>query len=287
MDLKPTRGERWVVRLLTVGVLLALGCARIATDAEFVFVSLSLLPVLLGAWVLGLSEGLSLATLAASMWLLGDAASNRPRSDVWVYAVNGLTHLLTYSAAVLLATRLHRRFERAHEHAFRDELTGLYNRRAFFELGEQLVDGAKRSARSMAIIFVDLDNFKAINDRDGHSAGDEALRMAANALSHGARDTDLLARLGGDEFVFLLSDVDAADATRAGERLMRSARLALGRFPGLSASVGIAWFEVVNLPLEELLAAADELMLDAKRGGKDALVFRAFGGTDGAPVTAH
>lgn len=111
--------------------------------------------------------------------------------------------------------------------------------------------------------------------------------MAANALSHGARDTDLLARLGGDEFVFLLSAVDAADATRAGERLMRSARLALGRFPGLSASVGIAWFEVVNLPLEELLAAADELMLDAKRGGKDALVFRAFGGTDGAPVTAH
>lgn len=161
-----------------------------------------------------------------------------------------------------------------------DPLTGMLNRRSFDEaLTAQLVQ-ARRYKRKGALLIVDLDRFKQINDEFGHVAGDEALRFVARVLASNLRETDtvgreaggLVARLGGDEFALLLPETDAAGAEAVGERLVAALAaepLRIGeREVRLGISVGAATFgggEIVSA--EDLLAAADRAMYVVKAAG--------------------
>lgn len=152
-----------------------------------------------------------------------------------------------------------------------DELTGLLNRRAFLaETGRRLAQ-QKRHRRPAALIFLDLDNFKPINDIRGHHAGDDALRAFATLLATTSRVGDVAARFGGDEFAVWLEDTDEAGAQRKTETLL-AAMSALDQTygaPGLpfSLSAGIV-ISNGDESLEMLLAGADQAMYRAKRSGK-------------------
>jgi diguanylate cyclase (GGDEF)-like protein len=114
------------------------------------------------------------------------------------------------------------RHAEALEAALKDPLTGLYNRRALVELLDREVRGSMRYGRSLALVLLDLDNLKAINDSRGHSAGDAALRALGSVLLEFVRRADLCARLGGDEFAVACPDTTAEDARRAGQRIERA-----------------------------------------------------------------
>ncbi len=155
-----------------------------------------------------------------------------------------------------------------------DALTGLLNRRAFFEEVAGRLELAERRQRAGALVYVDLDNFKLVNDRLGHPKGDEALRAIAGMLMDNARSGDLVARLGGDEFALWLDGADEAGAVnKANELLAQTATLAKSygadeRRP-LGLSLGIApYLPGMNLNLEQLIGRADLAMYRAKHGGK-------------------
>jgi diguanylate cyclase (GGDEF)-like protein len=145
-----------------------------------------------------------------------------------------------------------------------DELTGLYNRRGFFELAEQQLRLADRTKRSLTIVFGDLDEMKRINDVHGHETGDLALRDAASVLRSCFRDTDLIARIGGDEFAVMALDSDrsAEHALRARIAERVADRNSTGdRVFELSISVGFAHYDSERpRPLAALLAEADRAM---------------------------
>ena len=155
-----------------------------------------------------------------------------------------------------------------------DMLTGLPNRRAFHEELPKAMARAQRDNHDLAVLFLDLDGFKAINDAHGHEAGDELLRQLAGRISACIRKTDMVARLGGDEFVLILERLvlenDARDV--AGKILQEMGRAVdLGRVQvSLSASVGIALF-APNGPQspDQLVHAADQAMYVAKQAGKN------------------
>jgi diguanylate cyclase len=162
----------------------------------------------------------------------------------------------------------------------RDPLTGLFNRRRFEEALRHQLAYTRRYGNGGALLMIDLDRFKQINDEHGHAAGDRALCEVARVLSDNLRASDTLARdvdpvvarLGGDEFVALLPEVDGAGATAAAERLagaLAAAPLGVdGREIELQVSIGVATFDEHGLPgEEELLAAADQAMYVAKAGG--------------------
>ncbi|WP_431268221.1 diguanylate cyclase domain-containing protein [Dankookia sp. P2] len=166
-----------------------------------------------------------------------------------------------------------------------DALTGLLNRRAFLEdlgrrLRRQAQDPLRAGRAEGALLFLDLDNFKPINDRLGHEAGDAALVSVAGLLRELVRPTDMAARLGGDEFALWLEDADAAGAAgRAAAVCAAAARLdhRLGKgVPPITFSIGGAIRQpgTAETP-EALLARADAAMYDAKRGGRDAWVLAA------------
>ena len=163
-----------------------------------------------------------------------------------------------------------RRVERELEHrASHDPLTGLANRhRLQIEL-QKAIERAKQTNGSLALLYLDLDGFKAANDRAGHEAGDRLLQEVAQRLLRSVRQSDLVARLGGDEFVVLLPGCRDDDAARVvAENLRRHLRPAFALAGGsirLDASVGIACFPTHGKEAEALLAYADRAMYAAKR----------------------
>ncbi len=155
-----------------------------------------------------------------------------------------------------------------------DTLTGLLNRRVFIEEVSRRLIGAERSGHAGALGYIDLDNFKYVNDNLGHQQGDRALVAVADILRSHAGETELAARLGGDEFAFWIEDADEKRAT-AKAAALRAATVALARYSGDAAhpigfSIGIAVFEPqAGERLDQLMARADEAMYSVKKSGKN------------------
>ncbi|MGQ0538359.1 MAG: diguanylate cyclase, partial [Gemmatimonadaceae bacterium] len=153
-----------------------------------------------------------------------------------------------------------------------DELTDLYNRRGFLALAEQQLKLARRSRRELVLLFVDLDDFKLINDTYGHGEGDVALKRAAAILKKTFRESDIVARLGGDEFVILAAETGSSAGIV--DRLRRELRLRNKEdgYPyTLSFSVGAARFDPSNPPsIEALLQTADAMLYEQKREKRQA-----------------
>ena len=150
-----------------------------------------------------------------------------------------------------------------------DDLTGLYNRRGFADLGEQHLKLARRTARGVTMVFLDLDRFKTINDSLGHHVGDRALIRVADILRATFRQSDLIARLGGDEFAVLALEASGESANLLVERLrdrFRDFNQASREPYQLSVSIGMALHDGdLRVRLEDLLAEADNAMYEEKR----------------------
>jgi len=158
-----------------------------------------------------------------------------------------------------------------------DPLTGLLNRRGFYQAAEQALARTKRTGNHLAVIYLDLDGFKKINDSLGHNVGDELLQHVARQIKSVVRPYDSIARLGGDEFTILLDALNyCRDAAKVADKLMQllSTRYEInGEAFNLSASVGIACYPECGEDIETLLRAADMAMYDAKDNGRQCYRF--------------
>ncbi|MDA5109891.1 sensor domain-containing diguanylate cyclase [Brevibacillus thermoruber] len=161
--------------------------------------------------------------------------------------------------------------------AYHDMLTGLPNRRLLLDRMQQAIAKAKRSDQLLAVLFLDCDNFKEINDTWGHDVGDQFLQVLAKRLASCVRDVDTVARLGGDEFVILLtsleSDTEAAKvAARILDVLQQPWLIAKQRF-SITTSIGIAFFPHDGTDADQLLRHADQALYKAKSGGRNGYRF--------------
>ncbi len=190
-----------------------------------------------------------------------------------------LFHQLMVDACVHLCAlaleREHTR-QRIRQLAFYDGLTGLPNRSLLQAKADQAIAAASRSHDSLAVMFIDLDRFKQVNDSLGHPAGDELLRQIAHRLRQDLRATDIAGRLSGDEFVLVLPQCNADQATDRVERLLEllsSPVTVAGVALAASASVGIAMFPDDGRDMETLLHRADMAMYQAKSSGRGCFSF--------------
>jgi diguanylate cyclase (GGDEF)-like protein len=161
--------------------------------------------------------------------------------------------------------------------ASHDALTGLPNRRLFLEHLQQAMSRAKRHQGKLAVLFIDLDNFKDINDTVGHAAGDAVLHTIGQRLGHLLREVDTVARLGGDEFIILLDDVDDVQAIEHVAQRVLEAMVTPVPYGDedlvCGGSVGIARYPHDAHNVTELIASADKAMYRAKNGGRQRLCF--------------
>jgi diguanylate cyclase (GGDEF)-like protein len=162
----------------------------------------------------------------------------------------------------------------AEARASTDALTGLPNRRYFDEFVSLLGQG-RRAGDAVGILMVDIDRFKALNDKYGHPTGDAVLRGVAAAIVSAVREDDVPARFGGEEFVVLLRNPAPGVAVEVGERIRAAVRaLDFGDIgvPPVSVSIGVAVASGADHTVEELLAIADQNLYSAKRAGRDRVV---------------
>lgn len=149
--------------------------------------------------------------------------------------------------------------------ALSDPLTGLDNRRSLLDRADYEIVRHLRERRSFALVMIDLDGFKALNDRFGHDAGDELLCDVADALIAALRAQDTVARLGGDEFCVLAPQTDRPGSPQLATRIIRAVARASAGVEAVRASVGIALFPQDGRSVEELMRAADQRLFAAKR----------------------
>jgi diguanylate cyclase (GGDEF)-like protein len=256
-------------RILALGFLLATVAAVASLQAALAgSVDLSLLYfaiVLGGALFLPLPVALTLAAATAlvSVYVTRGADS--------VPLISFLARLVLYCYAALLTNNWERERRKLVRLTRIDELTGLYNLRAFREQVPVWLGPATRSGRPMTLMMLDLDGFKVVNDVLGHQVGNDVLRRAADILRVCSRIGDPVFRYGGDEFVILLSDTgrDGADAVarRIAQALVQLRPNLVGDQIALAFSIGIAVFPDDGDTAELLIAHADEALYRAKAKG--------------------
>jgi diguanylate cyclase (GGDEF)-like protein len=262
-------GYRLLVWGAAIAIVLSLGLFRSISEAEYALASAVLVPIVGVTWISGRRGGFVLTAIGMAAWIIADLVSGRHFSASWIPFANGATRLATYSFVVIVVASLHEGLLRERELASHDPLTGLLNRREFDDRGTAEVERSRRYGHPVAVAFIDLDNFKQINDRLGHAVGDKVLQSVASALHDSSRASDLVGRIGGDEFAVLLPELDRAAAHDLGTRIASGLGSALAPFSPVSASIGIAWFAAADVDFPSMLCAADALMYQIKSAGKN------------------
>lgn len=156
-----------------------------------------------------------------------------------------------------------------------DELTGLMSRRTFFEQFDALKQNAESSHHRITLAYIDLDDFKGINDKYGHNAGDKVLQTFATILINAARSSDIIARIGGEEFAIILPKTKIDDAHMILERIRKTVSSKIITIEGeeinISMSAGLAHYQGDALKIDKLVNQADKAMYQAKSEGKNCI----------------
>jgi diguanylate cyclase (GGDEF)-like protein/PAS domain S-box-containing protein len=200
-------------------------------------------------------------------------AMRKPTGEVMGY-VSVATDITERKRADAEVRRAHHRvrvaLEQEKDASRCDFMTGLNNRRAFYEMGEFEAKRAKRYQRAMTLVYIDVDNFKAVNDTQGHQAGDELLIQVGKTIKNGVRQTDITARLGGDEFVVLLPETDAAGGAVVSDKLHKTlaAEMEKNGWP-VTFSLGCVTSNETHLDFDDLVKESDALMYQSKKSGKN------------------
>lgn len=230
--------------------------------------------------------GFSVSFVSAAMRLVGEVFwPELIRDPLASGPANSLPFLASYIGTLLITlawlSALKDRAEGAlAELAFKDELTGLANRRRFHEAGRLLWVRARKEDTALTLVLLDIDHFKAVNDRWGHGEGDRVLRILGQAISELGRPGDLAARVGGEEFSLLLPGLDGRAAHGLSEYLREKLeeRLRLPDGSLVRFSAGIAQAGPKDESLDMLYRRADDALYQAKASGRDCAVISAGGG---------
>jgi diguanylate cyclase (GGDEF)-like protein len=206
--------------------------------------------------------------------LLPPSIISRLYGSVWLTVLSFEALLFTISVAFLLLAVTKERNELRHRTAaMLDPLTGVANRRSFMQDAAQLVNRKSANPRRTAVLSIDLDCFKSVNDSFGHGFGDRTLEIFADAARRSLRSSDLLGRLGGDEFVAVLSDTSRESAIVVAERIRANfaqSALKVDNKPiGATVSIGLVHCPDAEMDLRELLALADQALYRAKEFGRN------------------
>ena len=233
---------------------------------------LYIIPVLLVTWTEGLVWGVVFGL--ASITLREAVAWDQMPAATAVYwrLGNALAYVAVVAVAMAGLQKLRKSQAELARLVTQDSLTNVLNARAFVDrLGLEL-ERNRRYLRPLALMYMDLDDFKVINDTHGHQTGDAVLRLVADAMRTSVRTSDVVGRLGGDEFAVLMPETDAQLADAAAKRLVASLRDVFRGTPNVTASIGVVACTATEASTDDLLRRADRAMYDAKKAGKDRVV---------------
>ncbi|MDH3423543.1 MAG: GGDEF domain-containing protein, partial [Gemmatimonadota bacterium] len=237
-------------------------------------------PLAVLAWRSGRDGALVATVGCTASWVASNAWAGLAYSLTLVWIINTLMQLLSFLVVGLLIAAVRDALLREQGRSRTDPLTAMLNRAGFYEEAARLVALCRRTGRPVTVAYIDLDNFKAVNDSLGHEAGDDVLRTVAGLLRVAIRPSDVAARLGGDEFVVLFPEIGPSEAAATLERIRASLAAALDRGPlSVTGSIGAVTFVTVPARVEDIVSLGDSRMYLAKAGGRNRVSLHVVGET--------
>ena len=269
-----------VVIIVSVGILNHLAGPDLSTWILY------LIPIFLITWFTERWIGFLMSTITALTWLIADYTSGANYLDRAVPYWNYTARLCSFIIFTFILSALKSAMEKEKELSRIDFLTGVGNGRYFIELANMEINRARRNEHPLTVVYIDLDNFKTINDRYGHSTGDNLLRLVANTIKSNIRLMDTVARLGGDEFAILLPET-GPELAEAITRKLQKINLEIMQKNGwpVTFSIGVVTFIHPPTTVDEILKKSDNLMYTAKNNGKNMIKHEVSGIKEWPAVT--
>jgi len=258
-------------------LLILVGILDHATRYELSFSVFYLIPIALVSRRGRTQAAVVISVMAAITWLIADFASGHPYSHPLLPPWNTLVRLVFFLIVSISLVRMRFMIESLKALTQTDLLTGIGNSTGFRERAQVEMERSARYRRPFTMAYLDLDNFKEINDTFGHSAGDDLLVNVAKILKDNFRNTDIIARLGGDEFCVLLPET----RPKLAQRIISRFQIALSKELNhtertVTASIGIVTFLSPPKSVDEMIQKADRLMYQAKNSGKNRTMFKTY-----------
>jgi len=267
----------WIVT--GIAIIGLLGSLDYATGNELTLSLFYLIPIVLVTWFVDRKTGLFMSFISGLTLLGAEMAAGQTYSHPIFYLLNTLVRTLFYDVIVYLVAELQKSRREEQLAARTDFVTGAVNARYFNELLQMEISRIRRYPHPITLVYVDVDNFKLVNDLFGHKIGDDVLRCIAGELKAQLRVTDTVARLGGDEFVMLLPSTRQAEARLVVSKVYANLieEMAQRNWP-VTFSMGAVTCEFSPYSAEQLVNMADELMYEVKNSTKNDIRFRTWAG---------
>ncbi|MDX1976325.1 MAG: GGDEF domain-containing protein [Pseudanabaenaceae cyanobacterium bins.68] len=262
---------KFLLVILALILLGFIGFLDFQVPEEIVLSIYYLMPITLVTWFVGRGFGFlfSLGS-AATIFLINNPESCSGSTLPFVRHWNAAVALLLFLIVSATLAELHSALMRENKLSRTDGLTGISNRRDFLDIAKRVVADATRYRQPLTIAYIDVDNFKDLNDNFGHRYGDQVLQAIARELKASLRATDGAGRLGGDEFAILLPRVSYEPAIGVINRVHQSLTQAMKKQQfQVTFSIGVVSFNSPPISVDVLIETADSLMYEAKRKGKD------------------
>lgn len=265
--------------VVLVGALLVVGIAVLdnLTGRELSFSLFYLLPVFWFTWLLGKRAGMLASALCALTWWINEVASGQVYTHPGIYYWNSGIRFGFFLTVTLLLAKLKHTLAQDAVLARYDFLTGAVNSRYFYELLQLETERSCRYQHTFTLAYIDLDNFKIVNDRLGHQVGDRVLATVAEIAKTNLRSSDIVGRLGGDEFALLLPETDLKMGKAAIQKTQTCLLRAMQdqRWP-VTFSIGVVTLENLSLTPDEIIKIGDDLMYQVKGEGKNAIRYAIY-----------
>jgi diguanylate cyclase (GGDEF)-like protein len=276
--------------LVVLALLLVVlqGTINYLAGPDFSFVLFYLLPVAFTAWLVGRRAGYAISLACATSYFLTEFLSTRFDGREYLAFFNALARLAAFLLVAHFVDAFRHSLEHERELARTDELTGATNRRSFFEIAQSEINRARRHRHPFTVAYIDIDNFKELNDRFGHAAGDAVLREVTQEIKLNVREIDMVARLGGDEFVVLLPETDEAAARVVVNRVRANlGALAARKNWRVTFSIGVVTWTSPPRTVDMMIRQADDTMYEVKNTGKNRVAHLTISGEPASePVRA-
>ncbi|WKZ40285.1 MAG: GGDEF domain-containing protein [Anaerolineales bacterium] len=250
-------------------LIVLIGWLDYSAGSEIAFSFLYLLPISFVTWYASLRGGYFVIAASLAVWLVTTRLTGEYYHSEWTRYFDLGSRLAVNLLIAFLLNELKLALQLEREMSRRDPLTGIFNSREFrAQLGQEL-QRADRLSYPISLMYIDLDNFKQVNDTHGHSAGDEQLKRIAQVIGGIIRKTDLFARLGGDEFALFLPNVDRVNVKCVVKKVEEAVSREMNALASpVTLSIGVVTFHSPPLSVDDLLNKADALMYQAKTAGK-------------------
>jgi diguanylate cyclase (GGDEF)-like protein len=256
-------------------ITIALGVMDYYTTPDFTFTIFYLIPVSIAAWFSGRNTGLAVSLFCAFTGYVVHLLWPKILVDPLVPYWDALTELTFFVITALILSKLKIIINMERNIARTDYLTKISNSRYFYELTDMQMKIAHRLNSFISIAYLDLDNFKEVNDTFGHLAGDAVLKIVAETLKNAVREIDITARLGGDEFVIFMPNTNFQEAEKVLDRIKSAlANILKSNNWNVTVSVGAVTCPGQSCMIDSLIKSADSLMFEAKANGKNRSVHK-------------